>query len=148
MTVGAPKLDFAGWPREQKLALVVDANAYERHLTGQFLEILGFTPQLAGDGRTAAKIFRAAADDFAFVVVNAELPGVSGAETIDMLRGIRGDLPIVYLTNDLKHGNRLSRNDEAFDCLTTPISFGQLEFAVRKAARLRRSPSFPPPLSP
>lgn len=95
----------------------------------------GYEVAVADDGETALELVAAQPPDL--VILDLGLPGISGIEVIEALRGWT-ELPIVVLS--ARHGDpdKISALDAgADDYVTKPFSIGELLARVRAA--LRRS---------
>ncbi len=75
--------------------LVVDDEQLVRRTVRRLLEKSGYEVTEASDGVEALERFRAAPDAFDLVLLDLSMPRMSGDETFEALRRIRGDLPVV-----------------------------------------------------
>lgn len=75
--------------------LVVDDDDDVRRLTARMLESLGFSVVSVVGGAEALTAFREREDEFAFVLLDLMMPGMSGDEVIGELRRIRKTTPII-----------------------------------------------------
>jgi len=75
--------------------LVVDDDDDVRRLTGRMLESIGFRVVSVVGGAEALVAFTERADEFAFVLLDLMMPGMSGDEVIGELRRIRKTTPII-----------------------------------------------------
>jgi CheY-like chemotaxis protein len=78
--------------------LVVDDEPSVRRATARILDLLGFEPVQAGDGREAVEIFRRAPASFVLVLLDLAMPILDGVQTSAELRQIRSDLRIVFMS--------------------------------------------------
>ena len=90
-----PPLD--GW-RGSGTALVVDDEETVRVTTARMLEALGFTTQLADNGRTGVEAFRAAPAAFAIVVLDLTMPHMDGEEAFHKIIEIRPDARVLLMS--------------------------------------------------
>jgi two-component system cell cycle sensor histidine kinase/response regulator CckA len=77
------------------IVLVVDDEETVRLTAKTALERCGYTVLLAGDGEQAVEAFRGVADQVTCVVLDMTMPVMSGEETLERLRQIRADVPVV-----------------------------------------------------
>ncbi|MGH0037567.1 MAG: response regulator transcription factor [Myxococcota bacterium] len=105
----------------------------------------GYAPEEAERGDTG--LDRALAADFALIVLDVMLPGLSGFDVCSRLREVRPDTPVLMLTargseEDVLQGFRCG----ADDYVTKPFSIAEL--MARVEALLRRSRSVSGPAEP
>lgn len=118
-----------------KLLLVEDDVAL-RDMTARYLKSLKFLVDTVGDGAEAYELLRFS--KFDLVVLDWELPGLSGPELLKKYRAKGGKTPILMLTGK----NTLSDKSEGFtsgadDYLTKPFELEEL--VLRVQAILRRA---------
>ena len=100
------------------------------------LEAEGYAVQVACDGREALK--RATAEDFALIILDRMLPGLSGLDVCTKLRVGGNRSPILMLTaKDTLEDKIAGLKGGADDYLTKPFAFN--EMLARIEALLRRS---------
>ena len=75
--------------------LVVDDEEGVRVLVGRVLEASGFEIVEASDGLDAVEIFARAPEAFRLVLLDWRMPRLGGGETLDALRELRPDLPVI-----------------------------------------------------
>jgi two-component system cell cycle sensor histidine kinase/response regulator CckA len=75
--------------------LVVDDDDDVRRLTARMLESIGFGVVSVVCGAEALTAFSERADEFAFVLLDLMMPGMSGDQVIGELRRIRKTTPII-----------------------------------------------------
>ncbi|PXY30879.1 response regulator transcription factor [Prauserella muralis] len=117
------------------LVLVVDDDETVRDVVRRYLEVSGFTVELAGDGAEALERFAARRPDL--VVLDVMMPGMSG---LDVCRTLRqsSEVPVVMLTALGEEENRIAGLQlGADDYVTKP--FSPRELALRVASVLRRA---------
>ena len=76
-------------------ALVVDDEETVRLVAKTSLERAGYRVLLATNGIEAVEVFKQAADQIAFVILDLTMPQMSGEETLERLRAIRTDVPVL-----------------------------------------------------
>jgi DNA-binding response OmpR family regulator len=115
--------------------LVVDDDETVRDVVRRYLEVAGFTVDMAGDG--AEGLARFAAHEPDLVVLDVMMPGINGLEVCKRLRQV-SQVPIVMLTALGEEENRIAGLQlGADDYVTKP--FSPKELALRVASVLRRA---------
>lgn len=82
----------------QDLVLIVDDEPAVRSVAARMVEHVGFTTLQASDGGAGVDLFRANADSLACVLLDVSMPGIGGAQALQMMRAIRPDVPIVLMS--------------------------------------------------
>ncbi len=77
------------------IVLVVDDEEVVRYTAKKALEKVGYEVVLAADGREAVQVFRTIAPKVFLVLLDMTMPGMTGEETLRLLREIREDVPIM-----------------------------------------------------
>jgi DNA-binding response OmpR family regulator len=114
--------------------LVVDDDETVRDVVRRYLEVAGFTVDMAGDGAEGLAKFAAHEPDL--VVLDVMMPGITGLEVCKRLRQT-SQVPIVMLTALGEEENRIAGLQlGADDYVTKP--FSPRELALRVASVLRR----------
>jgi two-component system KDP operon response regulator KdpE len=130
---------------ELRILVVDDESAIRRALRPPLLE-LGFQVAEASRGEEALQLLRSATFDAVLLDVN--MPGVGGIETLRRIRSFAPRLPILMLTVRDQEEEKVEALDlGADDYVTKPFSMQELLARIR--AGLRRSPLAPeaaPPL--
>jgi signal transduction histidine kinase/CheY-like chemotaxis protein len=75
--------------------LVIDDESVVRETARCALERAGYSVTVAEDGAEAVRLFRACAADFDVVLLDLTMPLMSGQETLESLRAIRADVPVI-----------------------------------------------------
>jgi DNA-binding response OmpR family regulator len=115
--------------------LVVDDDETVRDVVRRYLELAGFTVDMAGDGAEGLAKFVAHEPDL--VVLDVMMPGINGLEVCKRLRQV-SQVPIVMLTALGEEENRIAGLQlGADDYVTKP--FSPKELALRVASVLRRA---------
>ena len=122
--------------------LVVDDEPHLLHAVQLYLEDEGFTVLTATNGQEALRKVREQLPDT--VVMDVEMPGMDGFETLQELRKV-SSAPVIMLTvrgeeNDKVRGLRLG----ADDYLTKPFSQRELVERIRAVLRRAEMPSAVP----
>lgn len=115
--------------------LVVDDDETVRDVVRRYLEVAGFTVDMAGDGAEGLAKFATHEPDL--VVLDVMMPGINGLEVCKRLRQV-SQVPIVMLTALGEEENRIAGLQlGADDYVTKP--FSPKELALRVASVLRRA---------
>jgi DNA-binding response OmpR family regulator len=123
--------------------LVVDDDETVRDVVRRYLEVAGFTVDVAGDGAAGLALFAEREPDL--VVLDVMMPGINGLEVCRRLRQV-SQVPIVMLTALGEEENRIAGLQlGADDYVTKP--FSPKELALRVASVLRRA-RMPRPVPP
>lgn len=86
--------DTSGRP----MALIVDDEPMIRNLLGRMVGRAGYGSVEASDGEEALALFRASPDQFAFILLDVQMPGMSGIEVLGHLIRIDADARVVLCT--------------------------------------------------
>ena len=117
--------------------LLVDDDALLRQLVGDQLGLSGFSVRLAASGEEALRALGEA--DYDVVLLDIQMPGMSGLDALREIRKIEDAPEIIMLTADtsLSTGIEAMRLG-AYDYLTKPSTLDEIEAVVRKADEKRR----------
>jgi two-component system, OmpR family, response regulator len=120
--------------------LVVEDDAKIASFVAKGLRQEGFAVDHAGDGDTAWDL--AQTNPYDVVVVDVMLPGIDGLELVKRLRGLRAEVPVLFLSarssvEDRVRGLRAGGDDY----LTKPFAY--VEFSARIQALIRRASRAP-----
>jgi two-component system, sensor histidine kinase len=128
--------DLAG--RLPAHVLIVDDNDTNCRLLAALLESFGVTSEIAKSGEQAIGLVQKA--PFEAVLLDLNMPGMSGLETAEELRNLQSDtdLPLIAVTAALESisDNRLSQAGFQ-EVLTKPLSPATLYEALERARRIR-----------
>ena len=123
---------------EIRILVVDDESAIRRALRPPLLE-LGFQVAEASRGEEALQLLRAGAYDAVLLDVN--MPGIGGIETLRRVRSFAPRLPILVLTVRDQEEEKVEALDlGADDYVTKPFSTRELIARVRAAIRRVKSP--------
>ncbi|MFD8492303.1 response regulator transcription factor [Amycolatopsis sp. NPDC059657] len=123
---------------EQGRVLVVDDDETVRDVVRRYLELAGFTVDMAGDGTEGLRAFTARPPDL--VVLDVMMPGINGLEVCKRLRQV-SQVPIVMLTALGEEENRIAGLQlGADDYVTKPFSPRELALRVTSVLRRARMP--------
>jgi DNA-binding NtrC family response regulator len=113
--------------------LVVDDEPMVRDVATAILKRAGMTVVTADSGDEAVQRVAAEPQRFALVLVDLTMPGLSGAETLHRVHGIRPDLPVVVMSgyNEEEASGRFEGKELA-GFLEKPFSTGALTSIVER----------------
>ena len=116
--------------------LVIEDDSEVARLIANGLDELGYTVDVAGDGKQG--LFLATSEHYDAAIVDRMLPGVDGLTVVQTLRATNTTLPVLFLSALGEVDDRV-RGLEAGgdDYLTKPFAFSELK--ARIEALLRRS---------
>jgi two-component system KDP operon response regulator KdpE len=121
-----------------RILVVDDESAIRRALRPPLVE-LGFQVAEASRGEEALQLLRAGAYDAVLLDVN--MPGIGGIETLRRIRSFAPRLPILILTvRDREEEKVLALDLGADDYVTKPFSTKELIARIRAAIRRVRAP--------
>ncbi len=96
-SAGSAETDLQAW-RGAGRALVIDDEEGVRATAASMLKKLGFDALSAKDGFDGLELFSRSPSSFAFVLLDIAMPMIDGPETLERLRRIRRDVPVVVMT--------------------------------------------------
>ena len=122
-----------------RILIVDDEPAIRRALRAPLME-LGFQVAEASRGEEALQSLRAATSDVVLLDVN--MPGLSGIETLRRIRSFAPRLPVLMLTVRDQEEDKVEALDlGADDYVTKPFSTRELIARIRAAVRRVRAPA-------
>jgi two-component system, cell cycle sensor histidine kinase and response regulator CckA len=118
--------------------LVVDDEEAVRAVTRAVLEREGAMVEEAADGEAAVELLARDPDAIDLVLLDVTMPGMSGFETLDALRLLNEDLPVVMISGYMEPGVSLeARGTERVRFLHKPFRIDGLLENIAKALRER-----------
>ena len=116
--------------------LVVDDDAGQRSLLDSFLRSQGFATTLADSGERALELLQA--EPFALMISDVRMSGLSGLETLRLLRERHFRLPVLLVTAyaDIRDAV-VAMRDGALNYLAKPIDLDELLATVRQATGVK-----------
>jgi two-component system KDP operon response regulator KdpE len=121
-----------------RVLLVDDEPAIRRALKTPLQE-LGFVATEASRGEEALHLVRKASFDVVLLDIN--MPGIGGMQTLERLRALAPRLPILMLTvRDEEHDKVEALEKGADDYITKPFSMRECIARIRAAVRRSRAP--------
>lgn len=89
------------FPRGHESVLVVEDEEVLREMLGTILKQHGYRPTLAGDGSQAAKVFVSSPQSFDVVLLDLQLPGLSGLEVLSKIRQAQPKQRIIAVSGNV-----------------------------------------------
>ena len=124
-----------------RILVVDDEPAIRRALRPPLLE-LGFQVAEASRGEEALQVLRSTAYDAVLLDIN--MPGIGGIETLKRIRAFAPRLPVLMLTVRDQEEDKIEALDMgADDYVTKPFSTRELIARIRSAVRRVRAPARP-----
>ena len=102
-------------PAKGRILLVDDEEAVRR-VTARLLQHLGYEVETAQDGQEAVEMLRADPTRCDVVVLDGNMPRMTGRDAARLIRELRADLPLVLATGFI--------DDESEDMLATHVFDG------------------------
>lgn len=120
--------------------LLIDDEAIVRKTAGELMRTFGYEVQDFGDPRAAVDHFEIHSSDYALVVLDMVMPGLSGEEVFRMLRTIRGDIPVVLCSGyALDESVSRLRREGLAGHLRKPFRRDELREVLRGALEIART---------
>jgi signal transduction histidine kinase/CheY-like chemotaxis protein/HPt (histidine-containing phosphotransfer) domain-containing protein len=120
--------------REEKRVLVVDDNEVNQFVAQRMLEQLGFLVDLAANGEQA--INASERKDYAAILIDSQMPGMSGNEATRAIRTREGDdrrTPIIALTAKvMAHDQKRAFDAGVDDFLSKPVFIEDIAAALQR----------------
>jgi two-component system NtrC family response regulator len=120
----------------ERLILVVDDEEPQRRVLAGFLKKRGYGVETAGDADEAMKVVSSRTVDL--VLTDLKMPGRTGVELVDAVRGANPEIPVVVMT---AYGTVASAVDAmkrgAADYLSKPVDLDELEVLVARTLERR-----------
>ena len=112
--------------------LVVEDEVLIQMLAAEYLEELGFKPEVAGSAAAAKSKLALLEGDVAAVIVDIGLPDATGDALVRELRGIYPDLPILVASGE-SQSSLMDRfkSYQRVGVLAKPYTIAQLDSALR-----------------
>lgn len=114
--------------------LIVDDSPDNRTLIQHYVARMGFEPETAASGTEAIERVRTVQYDV--ILLDVQMPGLDGFETLKRLRGANYDGIVVALTAHTLEGDREACLRSGFDdFVPKPLDREQLRRALERGAR-------------
>jgi DNA-binding response OmpR family regulator len=111
--------------------LVIDDESGIRKVMDRLLKHLGFETLLAANGTDGVRVFDAFAPDIGLVLLDWNLPGASGKDTLAMLLERRPDLRVILVTGAPEAMTDENATQDTVSILLKPFTPTELSMAVR-----------------
>ena len=122
-------------PPSRRILLIDDEPAV-RLVTGRMLSELGQQVLTAESGRRGLELFKAQPDAFDLVVLDLTMPEQSGAQTLDQLRVVRSNIPVVITSGfQAEDASMLLQLSNVIGFLEKPHTMTALETLLASVAR-------------
>lgn len=120
-----------------KQVLVVEDEQRVRTMLGQALKEMGFTATFAPSAEAALRAVMQ--QSFDILILDLNLPGMSGIEFLERVRARQSDVQVIILTGfgDLEAARKAIHLD-VVEFLTKPCALGNLEMALSRAMKRRK----------
>jgi two-component system, OmpR family, copper resistance phosphate regulon response regulator CusR len=119
--------------------LIAEDDAPLATVIAQAFKSEGHVAEVACDGHDALQ--RMQKEEFDFLVLDLNLPVISGSEVLKKVRSENPDVPILILTATDEVAERVTCLDAgADDYLTKPFSFSELSARIRAVLRRKNQP--------
>lgn len=118
-------------PHDNRKILVIDDEPGIRRVIDRLLKQLGYDTLLASSGTEALRLFDIHAPDISIVLLDWNLPGTSGRETLSELLKKRPDLRVILVTGAAEATTDEHATADTVSILLKPFTPTELMFAVR-----------------
>lgn len=127
------------WRRTRMRILIAEDDAPLATVIAQAFRSEDHVIEVAPDGDDALQ--RMQKEEFDFLILDLNLPIVSGSEVLNKVRSENSDIPILILTATDEVAERVACLDAgADDYLTKPFSFSELSARIRAVLRRKNHP--------
>jgi len=129
-----PEVSDRPLPKGGGTVLLVDDEAILRQVGGRLLGLLGYEVELAVDGMDALEKLRDHGERYRFVVLDQAMPRLSGRETLQELRQLLPELPVI-LCSGYNQEQAIDADQEgaSLEFLQKPYRLEQLTRAIERA---------------
>ncbi len=104
-----------------------------RHVLKDILMERGFSVETAANGEDGLNILKDAGD-FDLILLDIQMPGISGYECIRKIRGLRSDVRIIVLSAyDVRGREQNPESMQIFEYLHKPVSIERLMSTIEQA---------------
>lgn len=125
-------------PGNRRLVLLVDDDVESRRHARHLLELQGLEVVQASNGIAALELIQRLPESFRLVLLDLDLPGLSGAVVVEALRMFRPDLPAICISRRAVAGAVNGRR-----CLAKPLQGPDLEAAIQNGRPFHESDGHP-----
>jgi two-component system, cell cycle sensor histidine kinase and response regulator CckA len=124
-------------PKVECLVLLADDNEQVRHVLAAGLRAAGCRVLEAVDGREALTIFEESGEVIDLVVLDLDMPQVTGTACLEKMRAVRSDLPAILISG-LSQSGPESHSPDLFRFMRKPFTTLDLAQAVGEMLASRR----------
>lgn len=117
-------------PLHKQMILVIDDEAGIRKVIDRLLKQFGYETLLAANGQDGLRLFDLNAPDVALVLLDWNLPGTSGRETLAGLLAKRPDLRVILVTGAPEATTDEHATQDTVSILLKPFTPKELMLAV------------------
>lgn len=118
-------------PQNRRLILVVDDEPGIRKVIDRLLRQFGYETLLAANGQDGLRLFDMNAPDVALVLLDWNLPGTSGRETLAGFIARRPDIRVILVTGAPEATTDEHATQDSVSILLKPFTPTELMLAVR-----------------
>lgn len=113
--------------------LLVDDESVIRDIGGEMLDALGVKYFTADSGESALALFKQNPEQFILVILDIELPGISGKEVYEKLKQIKPGVKVLFASGYGKEyvENRFFKHIQLHHFLPKPFQLEQLAEKIR-----------------
>lgn len=111
--------------------LIVDDDPGIRRVMDRLLQRAGYETLLAANGPDALRLYESHAPDIGLVLLDWNLPGTSGRETLAALLQRRSDLRVMLVTGSQEATTDEHATQDTVSILLKPFSHHELVLAVK-----------------
>lgn len=121
--------------------LVIDDDDAARNLARALLRKSGYQVTTTSSGLEGVSAFKRKQGDIDAVLLDVVMPNLSGKETLQRLREIRPDVPVVMMSGFAPRAVREIMGEESLPCLTKPFTRDLLLRTLAEAMRAENQQS-------
>ena len=118
-------------PHGRKIILVIDDEAPIRKIMDRLLKQYGYETLLADSGDEGIRLFNAYEQDIALVLLDWNLPGVTGKQILATMIDRRPDLRVIVVTGGFEATTDEHATQDTASILLKPFTPTELMLAVR-----------------
>ncbi|HVZ50254.1 MAG TPA: response regulator [Gemmatimonadaceae bacterium] len=115
----------------ERRILVIDDEPGIRKVIDRLLKQFGYDTLLAANGQDGIRLFEMNAPDIALVLLDWNLPGTSGRETLARLIALRADIRVILVTGAPEATTDEHATQDTVSILLKPFTPTELMLAVR-----------------
>jgi CheY-like chemotaxis protein len=120
-------------PEPRPTVLVIDDDSAVRKVLGAMLEHQGFTARQARSGDEGVAVYGRHRDQISAVVLDVQMPGMDGPQTLAELRELDPGVPCVFVTGNSPNYTPGELAARGATVLSKPVTPAELGRAIRDA---------------